>query len=91
MSNIEKHYKYVKNDITYIVYPLSHILIGIISTKYRSLLLLFLLYQILQLVLGIRFFALHTTITKDNNTSHTIRKLCEFTLGYTIGLYLQSK
>lgn len=73
-----------------LIYTLSHIVAGIIAVFYPIMLWLFLAYQLLQLVLNVRFFGLHGEVKKGNNPLHTARKLGEFASGYSAAWFLNN-
>jgi hypothetical protein len=83
--SLNKIYKYVNEDISYIIYPLSHILIGYKAASNINIGIIFIIYQIMQLRMGERVFMMHKRRTRDNSEKHTIRKMIEFMIGYKIG------
>ena len=83
--SLKEYYKYVNEDITYIIYPLSHILIGYKAASNINIGIIFVIYQIMQLKMGERVFMMHKRRTRDNSEMHTIRKMIEFVIGYKIG------
>ncbi len=72
------------------IYTLSHIVAGAIAVFYPLVLWLFLVYQLLQLALDVRFFGLSREIRPGNNPLHTARKLGEFVSGYSVTWFLKN-
>lgn len=70
-------------------YTLSHVLIGFTATYYPWIGVVSILYQVIQLVLNVRFFPAEWTIKQGNSIQHTLVKLSEITLGYLFGLIIQ--
>ena len=68
-----------------IYYSLIHILIGLAASKYHQLGILFILYQLSQLIINRRLFLFQLKLKKGNSISHTSYKLGEFYLGLIIG------
>jgi len=75
------------------IYILSHYLLGAISAKYSIVAIIFLLYQFTQWYLNLRFFLLNidcyrisfeNCFKKGNSISHTLKKICQFLIGYII-------
>ena len=66
------------------IYELSHYIFGAISVKYNFIIVIFLIYQFLQLIFNVRIFMLDFKIKKGNNLKHTINKISQFFLGYII-------
>ena len=83
--NLNRFYTYVNEDISYIIYPLSHILIGYKAASNKKIGIIFIIYQIMQLMMGERVFIMHKRRTRDNTRIHTLRKMTEFMIGYKIG------
>ena len=52
--NLNRFYTYVNEDISYIIYPLSHILIGYKAASNKKIGIIFIIYQIMQLMMGER-------------------------------------
>ena len=65
-------------------YGLIHILCGFIAFHYSYVGVIFLLYQIFQLVLNKRFFIFQQRIEEGNSVIHTSVKISEFILGIFI-------
>jgi hypothetical protein len=72
------------------IYILSHITIGYIAFFYTELLVAILGYQVLQLLLNVRFFIFSWKIESGNSIEHTVLKLLEYCLGYLIA-FMQYK
>jgi heme O synthase-like polyprenyltransferase len=72
------------------IYILSHIIIGYIAFFYTELLVAILGYQVLQLLLNVRFFIFSWKIESGNSIEHTVIKLLEYSLGYLIA-FMQYK
>ncbi len=68
------------------IYTLSHVLVGVGSVFYPVLAVHFIVYQLLQLVLNVRFFGLKLTYEVGNHWRHTLAKLAEFLFGVLLGL-----
>lgn len=64
------------------IYILSHIIIGYISFFHTKLLVAIIGYQVLQLVLDVRFFIFSWKIESGNSIEHTLVKLLEYAIGY---------
>jgi heme O synthase-like polyprenyltransferase len=73
-----------------IIYILSHIFIGYIAFFHTELLVAILGYQVVQLLLNIRFFIFSWKIETGNSIEHTALKLLEYSLGYFIA-FMQYK
>jgi hypothetical protein len=65
-----------------IIYILTHIFIGYIAFFHTELLVAIFGYQVLQLVLDVRFFIFSWKIESGNSIEHTIVKLLEYAIGY---------
>lgn len=74
-----------------IYYTFIHILIGFIAFYYHSFGILFIIYQLSQLILNKRFFIFQGKIENGNSIGHTSFKIVEFLIGiliaYTIHFY----
>jgi len=66
------------------LYMALHVAGGAISYFYPLLIWLFVVYQLVQLVLGIRFFVFTMEIRKGNSILYTLYKLSQFFVGYAI-------
>lgn len=71
------------------LYIASHIATGYIGYYKPIIFILFLIYQLYQYTLDIRFFLLSNYKTskpckKGNNIKHTMRKIAEAIIGYVI-------
>ena len=64
------------------LYMATHVAGGAIAYFFSPLVILFILYQILQLVLGIRFFVFTMEIRQGNSILYTLYKLLQFFAGY---------
>ncbi len=80
-----------------IFYELSHYALGILSIKYKQIIIIFYIYQILQLCFNTRFFILNLDLKtfsikncfkKGNNINHTKNKLKQFLIGNIFGIIL---
>jgi len=60
-----------------LIYTILHILSGFIAYLYPKLLILIILYHLLQLYLGVRFFLFELTYREGNSIKHTAIKLLE--------------
>jgi hypothetical protein len=72
------------------IYILSHIVIGYIAFFYTELLVAIFGYQVLQLLLNVRFFIFSWKIEAGNSIEHTIIKFLEYLVGYLIA-FMQYK
>ena len=70
-------------------YTISHVLIGFVSSYYTWVGILALVYQLTQLVFNVRFFPVERRIGIGNSVEHTIMKLLEMLMGYSIGRAIQ--
>jgi hypothetical protein len=70
------------------LYMATHVAGGAIAYFYPLLIILFIAYQILQLVLGIRFFVFTMEIRQGNSILYTLYKLLQFFAGYGIAAAL---
>lgn len=66
------------------IYTLSHLLIGFAGYYSNSILVLFILYQFIQLFFNTRFFLFSLKFEKGNSIEHTFLKLGEMFLGYLL-------
>lgn len=66
------------------IYTLSHILTGVASVWYPFLGILFIAYQLLQLVFNKRFFLFALEFKEENNPRHTAMKIAEFGAGFAV-------
>lgn len=90
--NIYFIYKYISIMKIPFIYSLSHYLLGFLSFRFKFLILIFIIYQLTQYVLNIRFFLLNKNcitnfkkcVKKGNNLVHTLRKFGEFLIGYLL-------
>jgi len=64
------------------LYMAIHVVGGAISYFYPILIGLFVVYQLLQLVLGVRFFVFTMEIRRGNSILYTLYKLAQFFVGY---------
>lgn len=70
-------------------YTLSHVAIGFAAVWFPVLGAIMIVYQLAQLILDVRFFALHLEIKKGNSWQHTLLKLSEMGVGYGLGLFVR--
>ena len=70
-------------------YTISHVLTGFIASYYTWVGVLALVYQVTQLAFNIRFFPVEGKIGKGNSIEHTIVKLLEMLMGYSVGKTIQ--
>jgi hypothetical protein len=68
------------------LYMAIHVIGGAISYFYPILIALFVAYQLLQLILGIRFFVFTMEIRKGNSILYTLYKLAQFFVGIGIAI-----
>lgn len=68
------------------IYTLSHVLTGTVAVFYPFVAVHFIVYQLLQLVLNVRFFGLSLTYEEGNHWRHTLAKFAEFLVGVLLGL-----
>ena len=66
------------------LYMAIHVVGGALSYFYPLLIVLFVAYQLLQLILGIRFFVFTMEIREGNSILYTLYKLAQFFIGYGI-------
>lgn len=66
------------------LYMAAHVIGGFISYYYPVLIALFVAYQLLQLILGIRFFVFMMEIREGNSILYTLYKLAQFFAGYLV-------
>jgi hypothetical protein len=72
------------------LYMAIHLAGGAVSYFYPLLIALFIAYQLLQLVLGIRFFVFTMEIRKGNSILYTLYKLAQFFVGYGVAAAVAS-
>jgi hypothetical protein len=63
-----------------------HVAGGALSYFYPALIALFVAYQLLQLILGLRFFVFTMEIREGNSILYTLYKLAQFFVGYALSL-----
>ena len=78
-----------------ILYIISHVLIGYLGYFFPTIIVCFILYQLYQYTIDIRFFLLSSCKTKKNhekgnNFKHTCRKLGEASIGFILGWLINS-
>ena len=73
------------------IYTFSHVAIGFVAAWFPVLAGLMIAYQLLQLILDVRFFLFALEIKKGNTWQHTGLKLAEFGAGYGLGLLARSR
>ena len=73
------------------LYAVSHVALGALSFWWPLIIAVFMLYQILQYILGVRFFLLNSEcagngecIASGNSWPHTMNKIVQFALGWCI-------
>jgi len=66
------------------LYMAIHVIGGAIAYFYPILVALFIAYQLLQLLLGIRFFVFTMEIRQGNSILYTLYKLAQFFAGYLV-------
>ena len=66
------------------IYLVIHLLIGVISYFYPPLFILFVGYQLLQLVLDIRIFLFSWKIKRGNSIAYTGYKILQGAAGYAL-------
>lgn len=68
------------------IYTAFHVLLGAVSTRFPLLGLLFIGYQMSQLILDRRFFVglFYAHSEPGNSALHTVEKLTEFAFGYAL-------
>jgi hypothetical protein len=66
-------------------YGLIHVFSGFVAFYYSWFGIVFLLYQLSQLILNKRYFIFQWKIEEGNSLSHTAFKLSEFLVGLLIG------
>jgi hypothetical protein len=65
-----------------LIYSILHILSGFIAYLYPNVFILIILYHLLQLHLGVRFFLFELTYREGNSIEHTAVKLLEVISGF---------
>ncbi len=70
------------------LYMAIHVIGGAISYFYPILIALFVAYQLLQLILGIRFFVFTMEIREGNSILYTLYKLAQFFVGYASASFI---
>ena len=68
------------------LYELSHILLGVLSSNYSIITPMFLSYQIAQLFYNKRFFIHDLSLKEGNDCNHTIGKIGQYMIGSFVGL-----
>lgn len=71
------------------LYFIIHILLGMMSYFYPVIILLFLVYQFIQLALDGRFFLFEWKFKPGNSFAYTLYKIVQYTVGYAI-VYMYS-
>jgi hypothetical protein len=64
------------------LYLAIHIILGMISYFYPILIILIIAYQLLQWILGYRFFLFSWQIKQGNSLDYTLYKLMQYAAGY---------
>ena len=75
----------------YLKYVFIHILLGIISYNYPYIWVIFIIYQLSQLVFNKRVFLFERTIKDGNSIYHTLSKIFQFIFGYFLKAITESK
>lgn len=74
-----------------LIYSLTHYGIGVFAYYFKIILVGFLCYQFYQYSINRRFFFFDDVkIRMNNSLHHTLHKLSEFTIGFTIVYLLNS-
>ena len=68
------------------IYLFIHIALGVIGYYYPEVLYSAIGYQIAQYLFDVRFFLFEATILQGNSINHTIWKIGEIGLGYTLAM-----
>ncbi len=71
------------------IYALTHVLAGLLTVWYPIIGLLFIGYQILQLVTNRRFFLFSMQLKSGNSVKHTLIKLLEWLFGVILGYIIR--
>ena len=69
---------------TPLLYVAFHLIIGMFSYYYPILIIFIIAYQLLQWILGCRFFLLSWQIKQDNSFDYTLYKITQYIIGYFI-------
>ena len=64
------------------IYRVGHVVTGFVGYFYPIILYLSIFYQILQYILGIRFFIFELNFVKGNSIKHTALKMIEIMGGF---------
>ena len=72
-------------------YTTSHVIIGFVAVWYPLIGILALIYQFGQLLFNVRIFPVEGKILQGNSVEHTLKKLAEIGLGYSIGYFMKNK
>jgi hypothetical protein len=67
---------------TPLLYLAIHMIWGMISYYHPSLIILIIAYQLLQWILGYRFFLFSWQIKQGNSFEYTLYKLMQYAIGY---------
>ena len=68
-----------------LIYLFIHFALGVASAWYNWIIYTMVIYQVVQLILGKRFFLFEWELKDGNSVKHTSVKLIEFFIGYAIG------
>jgi hypothetical protein len=71
------------------IYAISHILAGMLSVWYPIIGILFIAYQLLQLITNKRFFLFSMQLKEGNSVKHTLTKLLEWLFGVILGYIIK--
>ena len=70
------------------IYVVIHIIVGYFAYFHSELIVAIFGYQILQLLVGVRFFLFSWKIEPGNSIEHTLVKLLEYAVGYGIAFMM---
>jgi len=73
------------------LYMALHVVGGAISYFYPALIALFVAYQLLQLILGVRFFVFTMEIRQGNSVLYTLYKLAQFLVGFAAAFFIENR
>lgn len=72
-------------------YMVIHFLLGFIANWIPFIGILAIVYQVLQLVFNVRTFPFELRVESGNTITHTLLKLFEMGLGYSIGFIIKAR
>ena len=72
---------------TPLIYKFIHFVLGVFSFKYHFLFTVFIMYQLFQWILGVRFFGIDCIFSKAciqsrNSLTYTMNKIGQFLFGF---------